>query len=188
MTVLSEKSRYSPEDLLTLPDGDHYELVNGRLVEKPSGAEASWVAVQVAVRLTAYQHLGWVFGSGAGYQCFPADYNRVRKPDVSFVLRQRLNRIPKGHICIVPDLAVEVVSPNDLYSEVQQKLVEYLDAGVPLVWVVDPESRTVTVHDQSRGFQLRNSDVLTGGDVLPGFRCEVGELFPPIDPTEEIEN
>ncbi len=75
---------------------------------------------------------------------------------------------------------VEVVSPNDLYSEVEEKVLEYLKAGVSLVWVVDPEVRVVRVHraDFTSAF-LTENDSLSGEDVLPGFLCRVGALLPP---------
>lgn len=123
---------------------------------------------------------GWVFGGKAGYHCFPAKKNQVRKPDVSFIHGSRLAAVPKGHIKINPDLAVEVISPNDLYSEVQQKVQEYQRAGFPLIWVVDPGTRTVDVLESGRPMQrLSLGDALTGVSVLPEFRCELAEIFPP---------
>jgi Uma2 family endonuclease len=185
MTILLEErvTVYTPDDLLRLPETEHCELVDGRLVEKPSGAEAGWIGAQIAARLTNHvmdSRTGWVFGGNAGYHCFPAEQNQVRKPDVSFIRGSRLDAVPKGHIKIIPDLAVEVISPNDLYSEVQQKVQEYQRAGFPLIWVVDPGTRTVDVLESGRPMQrLSLGDALTGGSVLPEFRCEVAEIFPP---------
>src|SRR5262249_53718427 len=142
MAVATVERRYRPEDLLTMPGGEAYELVNGELVEKQMGAEADWIAVKLATRLDLFcerEQAGSIFGGETGYQCFPEEPSRVRKPDVSFVRAGRLpgNRIPRGHLRVAPDLAVEVVSPNDLYEEVRSKVEEYLCAGVPLVWVVE---------------------------------------------------
>ena len=79
---------------------------------------------------------------------------------------------------IAPNLAVEVVSPNDLVYEIDEKVEEYLEAGVELVWVVNPVTRTVRVHRADRpGVTLREMDELTGDDLLPGFRCRVSDLF-----------
>jgi Uma2 family endonuclease len=86
---------------------------------------------------------------------------------------------PEGYITIAPDLVVEVVSPNDLYYEVDRKVEEYLDAGVQLVWVINPDTRSVQVYVPGSGVtRLDDSQELTGRDVLPGFACRVGDLFP----------
>jgi Uma2 family endonuclease len=84
----------------------------------------------------------------------------------------------EGHIPIPPDLAVEVVSPNDLFYDVQQKVGEYLQAGVRLVWIVNPRTREVHVYRGDGGFQLlKNGDSLDGAEVVPGFRCPLAEIF-----------
>jgi Uma2 family endonuclease len=123
-----------------------------------------------------------VAGSEASYQCFPNNPNRVRRPAVSFIRIGRLTagEEPEGHCRIAPDLAVEVVSPNDLYSEVEEKVVEYLGAGVRLVWVINPPTRTVRVHRaDGTGADLGALDELDGEDVLPGFHCKIEDLFRP---------
>jgi Uma2 family endonuclease len=105
----------------------------------------------------------------------------VRKADVSFIRLDRqtaAQAIEEGHCPIAPDLAVEVLSPNDLAYEVALKVSEYLRAGVRLVWVVHPEVRTVEVHrPQGAGVILHEQDELSSEDVLPGFRCRVADLF-----------
>ena len=185
-TVL--ETTLTPEDLLQMPDdGRVYELVDGRLVEKRMGAESSWVGGKIYSRLDRHQEqgAGWAFPSDIGYTCFPDDPRRVRRPDASFVLRGRLpgERPPKGFCSVRPDIAAEVVSPNDLFSEVLDKVAEYLAAGVRLVWVANPDHRTIHIYraDGSTSL-LRENDELTGEDVLPEFRCRVGDLFPPREP------
>lgn len=91
------------------------------------------------------------------------------------------NKIPQGHIPIPPDLAVEVISPNDIYQDVEAKAEEYLDAGVRLVWVLNPNNRTVRVFSTENrlSIQLGPNDDLSGGSVLPGFTCRIADLFPP---------
>ncbi|HXG12104.1 MAG TPA: Uma2 family endonuclease [Gemmataceae bacterium] len=177
---------YTPEDLLRIPDGDRYELVNGRLVEHTMSTWASYVAGKVYGRLDAHcqaNQLGWVLPEGVTYRCFPDAPDKVRKADVSFIRRERLSMeqaTAEGHLTIVPDLAVEVLSPNDLVYEVDTKVQEYLRAGVRLVWVIHPQGRWVDVHRvQGPGTILRENDDLDGEDVLPGFRCRVGDLFQP---------
>jgi Uma2 family endonuclease len=174
---------YTPEELLTLPENDQYELVDGQLVEKAMGAESDGVAVEIAAvirDLVRAQRLGRVFGSSTGYRCFPDDPNRIRRPDASFIRQGRLprDRVPRGYISIAPDLAVEVISPHDLYSEVDQKVREYLDARVELVWVFNPDARTVHVYRADGTSALLTAEhLLDGGNVLPGFRYRVGDLF-----------
>ena len=187
-TILTEHI-YTPEDLLTVPDADRYELVDGRLVESDMGAEASWVAGELHALLRDFccaNRSGWALPE-TSYQCFPESRKMVRRPDVSFIRPGRLpdEQLPLGHIRIAPDLAVEVVSPNDTYYEVEQKVREYLQAGVRLVWVVNPDTRTVRVHRVNRMLtDIQEEEELTGEELLPEFRCRVGDIFPSPRPAE----
>lgn len=183
-TVISHAS-ITPEQLLQMPDADRYELVEGELVERKMGWKSGWIAGRLQallVRVGDADQCGWLVSSDAGYQCFPDAPSKVRKPDLSFIKARRLppDRAPDGHCRVAPDLAVEVISPNDLYSEVEVKVDEYLRANVQLVWVVDPATRSVRVH-RSDGTvtDLNEGDELAGESVLPGFRCRVAELFQP---------
>jgi Uma2 family endonuclease len=184
MSALAAELIYTPEDLLLMGEqGKGFELVDGRLVEKNMGGFASWVAVQISHLLVVHGQkagLGWVLDAEGSYQCFPDDRRKVRKPDVSFIRRGRLpeERIPDGHITLAPDLAVEVISPNDTAYEVDTKVQEYLTAGVPLVWVVNPRVRTVHVYRaEGRMERLREDAVLTAPELLPDLRCPVADLF-----------
>jgi Uma2 family endonuclease len=184
MSVADVPTRYTADDLLAMPDAKSYELIDGELVERNSGGVSSWVAGQVISRVNSYVNkceAGWVFGPDAGFQCSGEDHNRVRRPDGSFIRRGRFpdEELPCGHIPIPPDLAIEVISPNDLYLDVQAKVAEYLAAGVRLIWVIDPDNRSVVVHssESDQPVFLRENDTLTGGDVLPGFECRVADLF-----------
>jgi Uma2 family endonuclease len=177
---------FTAADLLTMPDGDRYELVDGELVEIDMSNESSWIAgeIHALIRNFAKEHdLGWAFPDNTSYQCYPWDEDRVRKPDASFIAKHRLPDGPlaSGHCPIAPDLAVEVISPHDLYLDVEAKVQEYLRAGVQMVWVATPLTRTVWVHtqDQSSSLHLTEEAELSGDPVLPGFRCRVAELFPP---------
>jgi Uma2 family endonuclease len=142
---------------------------------------AAHVAYRIALLLGQHcepRKLGWLFTSDASYQCFPQHPNRVRKPDVSFIAAGRMNELPEGHCPIPPDLAVEVTSPNDVFAEVTAKIEEYLTAGVRLVWVFDTASRRVLVYRSTGpGAILGMTDDLSGEDVLPEFRCRIGDVF-----------
>lgn len=172
-----------PEDLELLSDGGLFEFVHGRPVEKTMGAESDEIAAGILTRLWTHcvpSKLGRVFGSQTGFRCFPHDPRLVRKPDVSFVAADRLpdGKAPKGDFRIRPDLAVEVTSPNDLYDLLDEKLNDYFLAGVPLVWVVGPATKTVLVRRADDSAQvLRGDATLSGESVVPGFACRVGELF-----------
>ena len=172
---------FTPEDLLLMPDGDRYELVDGHLLERGMGSWAGFVAGQLFLLIGQHKlgkGLGLLLNSDVSYQCFPG--NRVRKPDLSFILSGRLpdDRVPDGHIRIAPNLAVEVVSPTDIQYEVDRKVAEYLAAGVQLVWVVNPETRIVIIYrlDGSIG-GVRESGELDGEAAVPGFLCPVADMF-----------
>ena len=172
------------DEFLQLPDSDRFELVDGELVERDMGMLAGWVSNRIAARLDRYaeEHGGVAVGEGGWYRCFADDPERIRRPDASFICHDRLpgNRIPSSCCTIPPDVAVEVISPNDVYYDVEAKVEEYLDAGVPLVWLINPDNRSVRVFRAGKPVvQLRVHDELTGDDVLPGFSCSVAELFPP---------
>lgn len=180
LRVDREPSR--PEDLDEIVDGGLYEFVGGEAVEKPMGAESGEVSAALTIVLGAHvrqQRLGHMYDAQTGFQCFPHEPSLVRKPDVSFVAAARLTgRSPKGHMRIAPDLAVEVVSPNDTYEEVEGKMLDYLRAGVKLIWVVSPEWKTVLVRRlDSTCVALDETGILSGESVIPGFTCPVAELF-----------
>ena len=150
-TAVATQTRYTAEDLLAMPDSKSFELVGGHLVERNMGAESSWVGGQVGFALIAHggpRNAGWTFPADTGYQCFPHDPDLVRKPDVSFIRLGRFpgETLPKGWIKIPPDLAVEVVSPNDTVYQLDEKIEDYQKARVPLIWVIHPNSRTVRIY------------------------------------------
>src|SRR2546430_5532548 len=124
MSVIPSQSLFTPTGLLDLTDSVAFELVDGHLVERNMGGESSLVALTIGMLLRQHvgQHkLGLVFGADAGYQCFADAPDKVRRADVSFIARDRLpnNAPPKGYIKIAPDLAIEVISPNDSAYEVR---------------------------------------------------------------------
>lgn len=164
------------------PEG-RWELIDGELVEmNPSGGRASRIAFGVGTHLRNHalpRGLGEVFGADGGFVLFPGR-DLLRVADAAFV---RADRLPApedqlGFLRLAPDLVVEVVSPFDRPGDVAAKTAMWLDAGVRLVWVLDPEVRTVAIHALGLPPRtLRDGDDLDGGDVLPDFRVAVGELF-----------
>jgi Uma2 family endonuclease len=183
MHIVAEKL-YTLEDLLSMPDRKNYELVDGHLVERTVSQLSSWVGGELHFNLRCFLRddpIGWVWPSELGYACYPGAPNKVRKPDVSFIRIERMPDGPtsEGYAYIPPDLAVEVVSPNDLWHELEAKVEEYLAAGVSLVWVIDPEVRTAYVHRRDGTVsRLREGDELSGEDIIPGFRCPLASIFP----------
>jgi Uma2 family endonuclease len=183
MSTVLEKT-YTPEDLLAMPDRKSYELVDGHLVKRNVSVLSSWVGRQLHRSIGNFvdeKKLGWSWPADLGYVCFPDAPAKVRKPDVSFIRKERLPEglRSEGYLYIPPDLAVEVLCPNDLAYAVAQKVGEYVEVGVPLIWVINPEIRTVLIHRRDRsGRWLREQDELSGEDILPGFRCRVSTIFP----------
>lgn len=187
MTTTEIKSVFTPEDLLNLPGAVNYELANGTLVERHMGSESSAIALAVGSVLRSFVKagkLGHLFTTDCGYRCFPDDPDKVRKPDVSFVRSGRLpgERPPEGYILVAPDLVVEVLSPGDLAYEIDKKVEEYIAAGVPLIWVINPKTRTVRIHRPEGSANgpigtAGEGDSISGETVLPGFECPVDEFF-----------
>ena len=122
---------------------------------------------------------GQVFAPGTGF-LLRRDPDTVRAPDVAFVAAGRLagGEAPPGFLELAPDLAVEVVSPSDSPSAVRDKVQDWLEAGTRLVWVVYPDSRTVSVHRQAgQPQELSDTDTLSGAPALPDFAVAVRDLF-----------
>ncbi|HEY1191155.1 MAG TPA: Uma2 family endonuclease [Gemmata sp.] len=184
MIVKASPPRMTPEQFEELRDPKGLELLEGIVREKNGGAKNGAVQTRIGYFLTAVvlpTNRGVVVGTEGTYQCFPKRRKTVRKPDVSFILQERLpnGRVPTGICKFRPDLAVEVVSPNDTYEAVDEKLADYFDAGVPLIWVVTPKTRTVLVYCADGTAQrLCDTDDLTADPIIPGFRAKISDLFP----------
>jgi Uma2 family endonuclease len=157
------------------------ELVEGTFVEKSAGWEESAITGLIACPLVDFarqRRLGTILGPDGMLRLGPG---LIRLPDVSFIARGKLERHKHGGEpvpSIGPDLAVEVISEDDTRAEIARKLVEYFAAGTRLAWVVDPKTGTVRVYQEPRKFiLLRAGDVLDGGDVIPGLRIPVKDIF-----------
>lgn len=174
----------TPDEFLVYPLSDvKAELVRGELrVTPPPGGPHGRAATNLILLLGAYlkgRELGWVYADGVGYQLLQRP-RTVRVPDVSYV---RADRLPKegigpGLLKLAPDIAVEVLSPSESASELEEKLDDYRACGTPLIWVIDPVRRTVMIVASDAPVRwLLEDDALDGGDVVPGFSCQVSELF-----------
>ena len=178
-----EERLVTAEEFAQIPDDDHrYELVGGRVVRmSPPGSRHAVLATRVAVLLSHHidqRGLGAVMTAG-GFK-LATNPDTVREPDVAFVRGERISGtgVPDGFWPGPPDLAVEIRSPGDRASEIFAKVQEYLNRGVRVVWIVDPASRTVSVHRAHTPPVTLDADgVLDGGDVVAGFRCEVQRIF-----------
>ena len=172
------------EDLYVMPDdGFNYELQAGMLVSEPlPGGRHGWVTAAVAEILRAHvktHRLGVVFAGDSGF-VLARKPDTVRGPDVAFVSRERFERSGDTVKAFAgaPDLAVEVLSPSNTPAAMHAKVADYLAAGTRCVWVVDPESQTVTVYASLLWPHTFGQDeMLDGDDVVPGFRVRVGDLF-----------
>lgn len=178
------KTLITADELLNMPDdGYSYELIKGELVRMaPAGSEHGATIMNIGIPLGQFvkKHaLGVVFGAETGFKIH-SDPDTVRALDVAFINRDRIpeSGLPKGYWPGAPDLAVEVISPGDTYSEVEDKVLEWIDAGTRLVIVANPRNRTLKVHrSRTEMILLMESDEFDGGDVVPGFRVRVSELF-----------
>lgn len=164
------------------PDGSQQELVQGVIVTIPPPKGRHGVCcLKVGRHLGNYveeKHLGHVTSNDTGFVS-ERDPDSVRGPDVAYWSSERLPTVPEDrYIDIPPDLAVEVVSPGDVQSRIQAKILHYLKVGVRMVWVVDPELRIVTVYRSLAQMRILEEDAtISGEDVLPGFSCPIRRFF-----------
>ena len=166
---------------LNLPD-KRTELVRGRLVvREPAGWTHGIVAMNVGAKLAAHVNqrgAGVVLAAETGFK-LESDPDTVRAPDVAFVARDRIPEAPRGFPALAPDLAVEVLSPDDRPGEVLAKIADWLEAGARLVWVVDPARRLSRVYRADGTETLVSAEgSLDGEDVLPAFSCPLATLLP----------
>ncbi len=183
--MIDDRTKLTAEDLFCLPDdGQRHELVRGELrTMPPAGGIHGIVASRLDHRVRTHVEqgeLGEVFGAETGFRIFHAP-DTVRAPDLAYVASSRLpdESALVAFPALAPDLVAEVVSPGDTATEVHEKVEEWLEAGVRLVWLLYPARRTVIAyrsHDEIK--ILSEIDELDGADVLPGFSCKVRDLFP----------
>ncbi len=192
MTTTSSPKLVTAEELLELSaNGFSGELVRGELVElmRP-GVRHNKVMGLVTYILMSFvlpRSLGTVLPGDTGV-VIERGPDTVRAPDVSFYAADRMgldDDIP-GYAEIPPDLAVEIRSPNDSLPDMERRARMWLDYGVPLVWVLIPESRTLDIYrPDTEAVTLTTDGVVSSEDILPGFSCRVSDLFGPAAPDDE---
>ncbi len=166
------------DELLRLPDdGWRYELVRGELRKlSPTGESHGHVAAEIIASLSSYvkeRRLGRVYASETGFR-ISRQPDTVRAPDAAFVSAERV--VPRvNFIEGAPDLAVEVTSPGDSYSEIEEKTLDWLRAGVRAVVIVDPRTKTARVHRSTSAVTV--VEAIEIEDVIPGWRLPLAELF-----------
>jgi Uma2 family endonuclease len=183
--VVPDNATFAPAAAvsLTIPDDMLYEVVEGELVEKIVGASEIEIATLLIEYLAPFvraRRLGKVLGE----MIFRIDQAKdlQRRPDVSFISPARWpirRRVPKVAVWdMVPDMAIEIVSPSNTADQVQEKIHEYFTAGVHRVWVVYPRQQEVYVYASPAQIQvLQLGQDLDGGDLIPGFRLPLAALF-----------
>ena len=169
------------EELFCMPDQGRSELIEGEVrTMTPASAQHGRVAGRLAVSLGAYvdrQGLGVTLAAETGF-IIRRNPDTVRAPDVAFVRTERWNN-PKGYFPGPPDLAIEVISPNDRYSEVKSKVADWLQAGTLLVIVVDPEQQSAEMFTSTSTLNIDINGSLDGGTVVPGWSLPLRDLFVP---------
>jgi len=183
MTTPTKQRITTAEELFSLPDdGYRYELVRGELRKMaPSGSEHGDISADIHGSLHPYvraNNLGRTRIAEPGF-ILERDPDSVCAPDIAFVRQERIKAIGKTTRFWpeAPDLAIEVISPNDRYSEVNEKIADYLAAGTRMVVVVNPRNRTVNVHTPDGAITLKLGDTLDGGDVVPGWQMPLSDIF-----------
>lgn len=184
--MTTKTKQVTAEELLLMPqDGSRYELVKGELRKmSPAGNEHGYLAGEIFGELRSYvkaNDLGRTYAAETGFT-ISSNPDTVRAPDAAFVKRERVEKVGRvaGYWPGAPDLAVEVVSPNDTYAQVTEKALAWLEAGTLMVLVLDPgEARyTVTVYRSATDIRvLSEGDAIDGADVVPGWKLSVAELF-----------
>ena len=183
--MTSVTTNMTAERLLALGDIGRSELVRGELIRmSPAGPRHGGVASTLLILIGAFvreRQLGKTYAAKTGF-ILSRDPDTVRAPDVAFVSKDRVHLTPKrGFFPGPPDLAAEVLSPDDSASDVLAKVEDWLNAGTVEVWIIDPDRKTVTVHagvgDDHSVRTLHESNTLRCESLLPGFAVAVAEVF-----------
>ena len=188
--MVLEKQYISAENFLEIveqPDYDcrNVELVEGEIVDMPlpnpiHAAILATLATKLNVFVTEGE-LGRVLVGDAPFVLKRDEEGRdtLRGLDIAYISGERLpGTLPRSPMHVAPDLAVEVISPSIKAEDIEKKIEQLLDAGTTMIWIVYPDLQRITVHTSDGAIKLNEFDMLTGGDVLPGFEIRVSDIFP----------
>ena len=188
--MVMERQVISADGFLKIVGSPEYgdrivELVEGEIIEMPlPNGEHGEVLAILTIKIGQYvleKELGRITTGDAGFvlERRPDGRDTARGPDLAFISKAKAPApLPSSLLEYAPDLAVEVISPSNEAADIHFKIRQFLAAGTALVWIVYPETRTVEVHTQAGATTLEADDMLSGGDVLPGFEVPVREIFP----------
>lgn len=178
---MSTTAEHTADELFANPPDGPWELVRGELrLMSPAGSKHGWVVMNIAGPLRAFvrtEGLGYVFGAETGF-VIETNPDTVRAPDVAFVQKNRVDgELPDQFFPGAPDIAVEVLSPNDTASAVEEKSEAWLNAGCHAVWLVDPQRKTASICTLADTGMVSRSVKELSSDMLPGFELMVGSIF-----------
>src|SRR6476469_8775505 len=172
------------EELIQLPRGQYrYELINGELITtSAAGHDHGRISIRLSSPLAQFvweNDLGEVFSSDTGFQ-LSSKPDTVLAPDVSFIGRDRVQKVGRlqGYWLGPPDIAVEVLSPEQRDAYIKKRVAQWLSFGTKEVWIINPRTSTLTVHSpQGIVVTLTNDEFLDGREIVPGFRFSIKRLF-----------
>ena len=169
------------DEEVRLPDGELCEWVDGFPKKRTvASLQSSYVAAATGAEIGRWLQpnpIAWVFDSQAQYRCFPHEPQRVRMPDVSIILKSRMPTFETRVSPIAPDLAVEVVSPNDVGEDIQERLDDLRTVGTPLVWIVYLRRPRLYAHSAAGIKEYGLDDLVDAEPILPGFAVKLRELL-----------
>jgi Uma2 family endonuclease len=191
MATQFEAPQITIEEFIRLYDEQPFELVDGEKIPlSPTVAghnDLTRILLRFLDRHTEANHLGEVYSESPFVLEYSKDWVKgSRTPDVMFFIQSRITAYKANDpdwrtkpFVLVPDLAIEIVSQNDSYSDVEAKAEGYLRDGVRLVWIFDPQRKKIAVHEAGSKtyIVLSEENILTGGEVLPGFEISVAKIF-----------
>lgn len=188
--MILEKQFISAEaffEIADLPkyDGRRIELVEGEIVDMPlPNPIHAAVLATLSTKLNMFvtdSESGRVLVGDAPFVLKRDAEGRdtLRGLDIAYISAERLpGKLPRSPLNLAPDLAVEIISPSNKAEDIEKKIEQLFDAGTTLIWIVYPELQHIAVHTNDGTFKLKESDLLTGGDILPGFEVRVSDIFP----------
>jgi Uma2 family endonuclease len=183
MTVIAAgKKQITADELLAMGDVGRCELIDGEIIHMaPAGAQHGSVTMEIAVRIQGFvsaKKLGKVYAAETGFT-IKRNPDTVRAADVAFIQSAHLPDADHvGFIPGSPDLAIEVCSPSDRWSEVLAKIDQWLAAGATSVWVIDPPSKSIEIYRRdSQSIRYHVGQKITDEPTLPGFELSVEDIF-----------